>query len=102
MSRATDAQQFFADVEGERVTCVENTYIPSRNGLILRLNRVGKSVADATAVNTRGSVEAGYSGYRINLPTRVRDVVALNDHTVTYKIGVDDHTVTYRKGDHPL
>lgn len=102
MSRATDAQQFFADVEGELVTCVENTYIPSRKGLILCLDRVGKSVADATAVNTRGSINAGERGYRVNLPTRVRDVVALNDHTVTYKIGVGDHTVTYRKGGHPL
>lgn len=85
------AQAFFN--VGDVLEQVENTYIPSMDGSIRRVEKVGKSYYECTIV--RGKHEG--KPYRGGIPTRARDVVAVNDHTITTRIGRDDHTVTLRR-----
>lgn len=74
-------------VEGETIECVENTYIPKRNGSRWVVGKVGKSYwRPASGENFQG-----------NIPTRAGDVVAVDERSATWRIGRDDHTVTYAK-----
>lgn len=74
-------------VEGSTVECVENTYIPARNGTRWLVGEVGKSYwCPADGSNFRGSI-----------PTRAGDVVRVDEKSATWRIGRDDHTVTYAR-----
>lgn len=74
---------------GAVLECVENTYIQGRHGDGLQtITRAGKSFCDC---------EKDGKPYRMTLPTRVRDVVAVDADTATYKLGRGEHTVTYRR-----
>jgi hypothetical protein len=84
--------------EGELVECVENTYIPARNGTRRRILKVRKSVVDGEVVDG----ERAGQPFRITLPTRVRDVVAVDDQQATYRLDESSerlrgHTVTIRR-----
>lgn len=77
---------------GAVVECVENTYIPRRNGTVRTVTKAGKSYCDCTMDG---------KPYRMSLPGRAGDVLELTDDTVTFKLGgpartKGDHTVTYR------
>lgn len=76
---------------GTTLVCVENTYSAAhgfdRSGLVATIVKAGKNVHDATM---NGKT------YRMSMPTRASDVVALSEDTITYKVGRDDHTVTWR------
>jgi hypothetical protein len=66
--------------EGTVLECVENTYIPKLNGTRRKLTRVGKAVAEGV------SLDAACEGklFRMYLPTRVCDVLAVSDDEFTY------------------
>ena len=91
MSKLDEVRALFP--VGGVVECVENTYAAKqgfdRSGMRLTVERSGKTVCD-----TRG--EDG-KPFRNNLPTRVMDVVAVDDTSATWLLGRDDHTVTYRR-----
>jgi hypothetical protein len=73
---------------GAVILCVENTYIPDRNGTTRTITRAGTTVCDAT-----------YEGkpYRMEMPKRVSEIELLDDGSVRYPIGRDDHKVTLRR-----
>ena len=81
--------------DGAVVECVENTYRPELNGTRRRIDKLGKSYADCTPLD---GPDAGKScGFRMALPTRARDVLAVSADAVTFRLGRDDHTVTLRR-----
>lgn len=88
------AHEFFR--EGDHLLQVENTYIPSMDGSVRRVAKVGRSFYDCTIVSG-GKPDRIGKAYRGNIPTRARDIVAVNDHTITHRIGRDDHTITLRR-----
>lgn len=95
MSKVSEVREFFAGAE--TVECVENTYIPTRAGLRLRLTKVGRSVAAGVQLN---GADAG-EPFRLVLPTRVGDVVSVDPSSATYILDrklerLKGHTVTYR------
>lgn len=71
---------------GGVVMCVENTYIPDRNGTRYGVIKVGKSVWTPDE-----------PGFRGTFPARARDVLHVDETSATWRIGLDDHTVTYRR-----
>ena len=73
---------------GTRLTCLANTYnryAPGKTGTVAR---PGKT---AIAIRT----DDGHL-FWINPPRNVRDVVALDGDTITYRIGRDHHTATWQ------
>jgi hypothetical protein len=83
---------------GELVECVQNTYIPKHNGTRRRVVKVGKTVVAGEQVD---GAKAGQP-FRMTLPTRVRDVVAVDDRQATYLLDeslerLRGHTVTIRR-----
>jgi hypothetical protein len=96
MSKLDDVRALF--VSGEKVRMVENTYHRAGGrtemiGRVWTVGNVGKSVWTPIDPNPRGVV----SGYRGTFPTRVRDVLSVDDHSATWLIGRGDHTVTYER-----
>lgn len=71
---------------GGTVECVENTYIPARNGQVFAVEAVGKTVWRPTE-----------SGFRGTFPTRAGDVLHVDEDRATWRIGRGEHTVTYRR-----
>ena len=73
---------------GAVIECVENTYIPARNGTTRVVERAGTTVVDCR-----------FEGkpYRMEMPKRVSEVEELADGAVRYPIGRDAHTVTLRR-----
>lgn len=71
---------------GTVLRCVENTYIPRRAGMLATITKPGVNVFSA---------EMDGKSYRMEFPTRARDVVSASADQVTYKIGRDEHTVTW-------
>jgi hypothetical protein len=85
---------------GQLVECVENTYIPKHNGTRRRVVKVGKTVVDGEQVDG----EKAGQPFRMTLPSRVRDVLAVDDRQATYLIDeslerLRGHTVTIRRLD---
>jgi hypothetical protein len=80
---------------GDRLLQIENTYIPAMDGSVRRIDKVGVSFYDCTIVDGGGKNHG--KPYRGNIPTRASDVVAINDHTITMKVGRGEHTVTLRR-----
>lgn len=79
------------------IECTENTYIPNRAGLRLSLSKVGKTVADGEQLTGERAGEP----FRLELPLRVKDIVAVSDDAVTYLLDqklerLKGKTVTYR------
>lgn len=73
---------------GTVVQCTENTYIQGRHGDGLQtITKTGKSFCEC---------EKDGKPYRMTIPTRVRDVLAIDSESATYLLGRGDHTVTYR------
>lgn len=64
---------------GARIRCLENTYIPSHRGETFRVTASGRSKAEAVS-------EKDGSPYRVTLPTRVRDVLAVYPDRVSFLI----------------
>lgn len=85
MSKVDDVRALF--VPGQYVRCVDNTYHDRHHGRIFKVGKVGKTV---------WYPENQYS-FRGTLPTRVCDVVSVDDSQATWRIGRDDHTVTYER-----
>lgn len=86
MKTVDQVRSIFA--EGAEVECVENTYIPKRNGQRWTVGAVGKSFWRPT----------GGDNFYGNIPTKAGDVIAVDAGvSATWKIGRDDHTVTYRR-----
>jgi hypothetical protein len=86
--------------EGEVVECVKNTYIPANDGTRRRVTKVGRSFADCEVI---GGDKAGEFFY-MSLPTRVRDVIAVDEREATYLLGesmarLQGHIVTIRRVD---
>jgi hypothetical protein len=75
-------------VEGEEVECVRNTYIPDRDGQRRRVVKVGRTVVEC---------ECDGKPYRMELPTRVGDVVEVDEQQATWKMRPAGHTVTIRR-----
>lgn len=85
--------------EGEVIECVKNTLIPARDGSRRLVRTVGRSFADVEIVDSEG---AGGKPYRMVVPTRVRDVLAVDEHEATYHLDESSerlrgHTVTVRR-----
>jgi len=77
---------------GATIVCVENTYIPRHNGTTRRLTAGGVGWRECEILTGQ---DAGKRGFRMNLPTRARDVLAIGDRSVTYRIAPGrDETVT--------
>lgn len=74
---------------GAQVECIENTYIPSRAGIVGTVLRPGKTSLDLEV--------AGVRGYQMSTPRRVSDVLEMTDDTIKYNLeSRDGHTVTWR------
>lgn len=96
MTLVQEAQAFFA--VGNVFEQVENTYQPSSDGIRRRVDKVGKSFYDCTPLD---GPHAG-KPHRGSIPTRAVDVVALNDHTITFYLDqklerLKGHTITLRR-----
>jgi hypothetical protein len=86
--------------EGGVVECVKNTYIPANDGTRRRITKVGKTFARCQVI---GGERAGEPFY-MSLPTRVRDVIAIDERETTFLLDesvarLRGHTVTIRRVD---
>src|SRR5690348_8141281 len=84
MSKIDEVRALF--VPGETVTCTENTYAREKGrgdfiGRTWIVDSVGKSVWAAR----------GDGNWRGTFPTRVSDVISVDDESATWKIGRGDH-----------
>lgn len=91
MSKIDDVRALF--VPGEQIRCAENTYHREKGntqfiGRVWVVEKVGKTVWFPNG-----------GGFRGTFPTRVSDVLDVNDTSATWKIDRDDHTVTYERVD---
>lgn len=84
MNKLDQVRELF--VPGEVIVCTENTYNPARNGSRWLVGEVGKTVW----------FPADGGSWRGSFPTRVGDVVAVDEDSATWKIR-DENTVTYAK-----
>jgi hypothetical protein len=90
LNAVEEARELFA--RADVVECLENTYIPGREGLRLKLRKVGRTVV----VGIQENGDRAGEPFHLTFPKRVRDVVDVTNSQVTYRIGRKDHTVTYR------
>lgn len=84
--------------EDEIVECVKNTYIPANDGTRRRITKVGKSFADGEVIEGDNAGKPFY----MSLPTRVRDVIAVDEREATYLLDesvvrLRGHTITIRR-----
>jgi hypothetical protein len=82
---------------GTVLECVENTWIPAQDGSRRRVERLGREFADVELLG-----EEGRPGpYRMIVPHRVRDVLAVDGSEAIYLLGEEPeemrgHTVRVR------
>ena len=76
---------------GQVVRVVQNTKRPELDGTLRLLTKVGAGVMEATVLTGPGE---GKTGFRMTLPTLVRDVVSVDATTVSYRFGDGQHTLT--------
>jgi hypothetical protein len=80
-------------IPGVKLTCVENTYRPVRNGVEhiitgVYCGRVGCK-----------RVTGGDGPVTIALPEKNHGVVWVDENTIRWPLGIGAHSVTYRIGD---
>jgi hypothetical protein len=75
--------------EGATILCIENTYIPARNGTTRVVERSGPTVCDCRDEDGKP--------YRMEMPKRVTQVERLEGGAIRYPIGRDAHTVTLKR-----
>lgn len=97
MNKVEEVRALFR--EGEEIECVENTYIPTQDGTRRRITKVGKSFADCELASTGDGKDRTFY---MALPTRVRDVLAVDSSEATYYLDqsldrLRGHTVTIRR-----
>ena len=74
---------------GNRVECLDNTYIPSRRGERFRITQTGHSGSDAIS-------ERDGAPYRMIMPTRVRDVLSVSDSRASFLIDEEGNYCTWK------
>lgn len=97
MSKVDQVRALFR--EGEQIECVKNTYISAQDGSRRLIRRVGRSFADVELLGPEGP---DGKPYRMVVPTRVRDVLAVDEREATYYLEESSerlrgHTVTVRR-----
>jgi hypothetical protein len=82
--------------EGATITVVSNTKRPQLDGSTRRITRLGKSFAECDVLSGPG---AGAGGFRMPLPTRAGDVLAVSELEATWAMDgpAEGHTLTIRR-----
>lgn len=82
---------------GATIEVVENTYIPGQAGTRRVVGKwVGREAYDCFGPHRAGQEPRDCRGA---IPTRVKDVVSVDETSATFYLGRDEHTVTIRRVD---
>lgn len=76
---------------GQTIYVVRNTHRPELNDSLRRITAINKT---RMLCDVRTGPQAGATGLSMSLPQLARDIVAVTDSEVTYKLGRGEHTVT--------